>query len=265
MLSAPPFSVTIPCDTGILVRTGCYVNEALEKQLIEELTDFGIELSADQARTLVSYLTLVIEKNKVVNLTRITNPSEAVTLHLVDSLIPLASPMLHLSEKDHVLDMGTGAGFPGVPVAVVTQAQALLVDSVGKKTTAVQEFADTLGLKSIATRHARLEELAREIPCSQNAVFARAVAKTNVLLEYATPFLVKGGMLVVEKGRPEEEELRTASRAAKICGMRLVSRETFELPHEHGHREVLLYEKVKASQIKLPRRNGLARQQPLGE
>lgn len=241
------------------------MNEALEKQLIEELAVFGIELSADQARTLVSYLMLVIEKNKVVNLTRITNPAEAVTLHLVDSLIPLASSTFHIGEKDHVLDMGTGAGFPGVPVAVVTQAQALLVDSVGKKTTAVQEFADKLELQNVTTRHARLEELAREIPCTQNAVFARAVAKTNVLLEYATPFLAKGGLLVVEKGRPEEEELRAASQAAKICGMKLVSRETFELPRDLGHREVLLYEKVRTSQIKLPRRNGLARQQPLGE
>lgn len=241
------------------------MNEALEEQLIEELAVFGIELSPDQARTLVSYLMLVIEKNKVVNLTRITNPAEAVTLHLVDSLIPLASSALHIGEKEHVLDMGTGAGFPGVPVAVVTQAQALLIDSVGKKTTAVQEFADTLGLQNVGTRHARLEELAREIPCSQNAVFARAVAKTNVLLEYATPFLVKGGLLVVEKGRPEEEELRAASHAAKVCGMKLVSRETFELPRDLGHREVLLYEKVRTSQIKLPRRNGLARQQPLGE
>ena len=241
------------------------MNEAFEKQLIEELAVFGIELSADQARTLVSYLMLVIEKNKVVNLTRITNPAEAVTLHLVDSLIPLASSTFHIGEKDHVLDMGTGAGFPGVPVAVVTQAQALLVDSVGKKTTAVQEFADKLELQNVTTRHARLEELARESPCTQNAVFARAVAKTNVLLEYATPFLAKGGLLVVEKGRPEEEELRAASQAAKICGMKLVSRETFELPRDLGHREVLLYEKVRTSQIKLPRRNGLARQQPLGE
>ena len=217
------------------------MNEAFEKQLIEELAVFGIELSADQARTLVSYLMLVIEKNKVVNLTRITNPAEAATLHLVDSLIPLASSTFHIGEKDQVLDMGTGAGFPGVPVAVVTQAQSLLVDSVGKKTTAVQEFADKLGLQNVTTRHARLEELAREIPCSQNAVFARAVAKTNVLLEYATPFLAKGGLLVVEKGRPEEEELRVASQAAKICGMKLVSRETFELPRDLGHREVLLY------------------------
>ena len=79
------------------------MNEALEKQLIEELAVFGIELSVDQARTLVSYLMLVIEKNKVVNLTRITNPADAVTLHLVDSLIPLASSTFHIGEKDHVL------------------------------------------------------------------------------------------------------------------------------------------------------------------
>lgn len=245
-------------------QDGVTVDEHLVEQLIDELSQFGISLTQEQAQMLVSYLGLVIEKNKVVNLTRITNPSEAVTLHLVDSLLPLASNSLHVDESSKILDMGTGAGFPGVPVAVVTGAQALLVDSVRKKTDAVAEFVAALGLGNVSTRHFRLEELARELTSSQDVVFARAVARTNVLIEYATPFLSQNGVLVVEKGRPEDDEITEAEKAASLCGLSLVSRETFELPHDLGHREILIYKKVGKSKIKLPRRTGLAKSQPLG-
>lgn len=234
------------------------------EQLVSELAEYGIVITTEKADLLVSYLRLVIEKNKVVNLTRITDPEDAVTLHLVDSLLPLACERLNLGSDTHLLDMGTGAGFPGVPLAVVTEAQALLVDSVRKKVDAVSEFCQMLGLSKIHTRHARLEELACEIPCSQEYVFARAVARTNILLEYATPFLSMGGLLVVEKGRPEDEELEEADRAACVCGMRCVSRETFELPRDLGHREILVYKRIGKPQIKLPRNNGMARQKPLG-
>ena len=245
-------------------QDGVTVDEHLVEQLIDELSQFGISLTQEQAQMLVSYLGLVIEKNKVVNLTRITNPSEAVTLHLVDSLLPLASNSLHVDESSKILDMGTGAGFPGVPVAVVTGAQALLVDSVRKKTDAVAEFVAALGLGNVSTRHSRLEELARELTSSQDVVFARAVARTNVLIEYATPFLSQNGVLVVEKGRPEDDEITEAEKAASLCGLSLVSRETFELPYDLGHREILIYKKVGKSKIKLPRRTGLAKSQPLG-
>ena len=245
-------------------QDGVTVDEHLVEQLIDELSQFGISLTQEQAQMLVSYLGLVIEKNKVVNLTRITNPSEAITLHLVDSLLPLVSNSLHVDESSKILDMGTGAGFPGVPVAVVTGAQALLVDSVRKKTDAVAEFVAALGLGNVSTRHSRLEELARELTSSQDVVFARAVARTNVLIEYATPYLSQNGVLVVGKGRPEDDEITEAEKAAALCGLSLVSHETFELPHDLGHREILIYKKVGKSKIKLPRRTGLAKSQPLG-
>ena len=236
----------------------------LVQQLRDELAAYGIPCSEEQGGLLVSYLNLVIEKNKVVNLTRISDPVEAVTLHLVDSLLPLACEEVTIRPDDSFLDMGTGAGFPGVPVAVLTGAQALLVDSVGKKVAAVDEFAQQLGLTRVTTKHARLEDLARTIPNTQDYVFARAVAQTNVLIEYATPFLKQNGILVVEKGRPEGRELFEAERAAEICGLVPVSRETFELPRDLGHREILLYRRVSKSKIKLPRKVGMAKSNPLG-
>ncbi|MDO4429123.1 MAG: 16S rRNA (guanine(527)-N(7))-methyltransferase RsmG [Atopobiaceae bacterium] len=237
----------------------------LVQQLRDELVAYGIPCSEEQGGLLVSYLNLVIEKNKVVNLTRISDPVEAVTLHLVDSLLPLACEEVTIRPDDSFLDMGTGAGFPGAPVALLTGAQALLVDSVGKKVAAVDEFAQQLGLIRVTTKHARLEDLARTIPGTQDYVFARAVAQTNVLIEYATPFLKQNGILVVEKGRPEDRELFEAERAAEICGLVPVSRETFELPRDLGHREILLYRRVRKSRIKLPRKVGMAKSNPLGQ
>lgn len=234
------------------------------KHVTDELGSFGISCTEAQTRLLLKHLHLVIEKNKVMNLTRITDPSEAVTLHIVDSLLPLACPACGLSRSDRFLDMGTGAGFPGIPLGIMTGAHGMLVDSVSKKVTAVEEFLGTLGLTSLHARHARLEELAVSLGSSQDYVFARAVAQSNVLVEYATPFLKMNGFLVLEKGNPTEGECDAALRAADLCGLSLVSREGFELPHGLGHREIFFYQKVASPRIHLPRKNGMARRDPLG-
>lgn len=241
------------------------VDRALVDQLLSDLSGYGISLEREKAEVLVSYLELVIEKNKTLNLTRITNLEEAITLHLVDTLLPLACRELAVTSGSTLLDMGTGAGFPGVPLAVATGAQTLLVDSVGKKVASVAEFVGKLGIDNIRTEHGRLEDLARDLPGTQDVVIARAVAQTKVLIEYATPFLSSNGMLVVEKGRPEELELQEAEKTAEICGLKFVSRETFELPHSLGHREILFYLRVRRSSVKLPRQAGMAKKHPLVE
>lgn len=237
---------------------------ALEGQVVSELSGFCIRCSDEQAALLVRHLDLVIEKNKVVNLTRILDPVEAVTLHIVDSLLPLACPGLDMGSEDGFVDVGTGAGFPGIPLGILTGARGTLVDSVGKKVTAVNEFIDELGLERLVAVHSRVEELDSAERSSRQFVFARAVAQSNVLVEYAAPLLAMGGCAVLEKARPDDEELACADRAAEICGMRLVSRETFELPRGLGHREILIYKKVSKPRIKLPRRTGLAKHEPLG-
>lgn len=236
----------------------------LVTQVMSELGSFGIDCSEDKATKLVGHLELLIEKNKVVNLTRIVDPSSAVTLHVVDSLLPLACQDVRLEPTSTFLDIGTGGGFPGIPLGVMTGAHGLLVDSVGKKVKAVNEFISELGVDGLEARHTRVEELAHELPCSQDFVFARAVAQSNVLIEYATPLLRRDGLLVIQKALPEMEELACAERAAKLCGLSLVSRETFELRDGLGHREILMYRKTSKSKIKLPRRVGLATKEPLG-
>ncbi len=235
-----------------------------QEKLSGYFTEYGIQASNEQIQRLLKYLDLVIEKNKVVNLTRITNVEEALVLHILDSLLPLTLPEVSERLSKTYLDMGTGAGFPGIPIGLLSGSQGVLIDSVGKKISAVNEFCDELGLDKVHGEHGRLEELAVTHRGEFALVFARAVAQANVLVEYAAPFLAKNGILVLEKANPQMSEINASNKAAKICGLRMLEPVEFELPNNFGHRTILLYVKDGVSSIKLPRRTGLAKQSPLG-
>ena len=229
----------------------------------QALDETEIEVTEEQCELLARHLDLVLSYNERLNLTRITNPVEASYLHVADSLLLLSA--VGEAPRGMLLDMGTGAGFPGIPLAIVTGRKTVLVDSVRKKVTAVDEFVRELNLgRRVATEATRVEELARRRRGGFAVVTARAVAQSNVLVEYAAPLLCRGGRLVVAKARPTQEELDAADRAAKLCGMKHVSRETFELPGDRGHRETIVYERVGNPSIKLPRNTGMAQHHPLG-
>ena len=238
--------------------------EKLASQLSDLCEAAGLVVTHEQCCLMVNHLALVIEKNKVMNLTRILEPSEALVLHCLDSLLPLLFIGPEIGSQSVVFDLGTGAGFPGIPIGIVTGAKCTLLDSVGKKISAVNEFANELGLDRVNGVHARVEEFALKNREKYDFVFARAVAQSNVLVEYASPLLKVGGKLVLEKANPTIEEINAASRAAKICGMHFVSRETFDLPNNLGHREILIYRKTCKSSIQLPRKIGIAKSSPLG-
>lgn len=153
--------------------------------LIALLAEYGISCDERRASLLVRHLDLVIEKNKVMNLTRIIDASDALVLHIVDSLLPLACKDMKLSGSSSFVDMGTGAGFPGIPLGIMTDAHGTLIDSVGKKVSAVNEFIAALGLDNLVVEHGRLEDLACSLRGTQDYVFARALARTNILIEYA--------------------------------------------------------------------------------
>lgn len=241
------------------------LSEQTQAETLQELLkDYGIDCTEEQSLLLAHHLALVIEKNKVLNLTRIVDVDEALVLHVLDSLLLLACSDVTMDPSTRFVDMGTGAGFPGIPLGVLTGAQGVLVDSVGKKVTAVNEFIKELGLKNLVAEHSRVEDLALRMRGTQDYVVARALARTNILIEYAAPFLKMGGSLLVAKARPDEDELKEAQQAAKICGLSHASHETFELPHSLGHREILIYKRVGKPTIRLPRKPGTAKREPLG-
>ncbi len=232
--------------------------------LLEELGKLSIPCTDEQAALLCKHLELVIEKNRETNLTRIDTVEDGIYLHIIDSVICLAS-LDKLASHKRILDLGTGGGFPGIPLAVMLDAEVVLLDSVNKKIRAIEAFVTALDLSSRCSAVcARSEELAARSPNSFDIVVARAVAQTNTLIEYAAPLLVSNGTLCVWKAHIADDELLAAKNAAEICGMRIVSRGTYELPHGYGHREIIFIEKVGEPSIPLPRRNGMAVKRPLG-
>lgn len=233
-----------------------YVNS-----LIRDAEEVGVDLTDEMAAKLVAHLDLVIEKNKQLNLTRIEDEVTALRLHIVDSLSVV--PEVTLSPDGPLCDLGTGAGFPGIPVAIVTGRECLLVESVKKKANAVSEFVEHLELDGVTVFPGRAEELALQSAGVFACCVARALTSLPSLLELASPLLMSGGRLIAMKARPDETELEAARTAASLVGMEAVGTRRFTLPGGDDVRTFFVYEKKGASRIPLPRRSGMAQRQPL--
>ena len=240
---------------------------AESQRLVELCSQAGIDVDQAVSRRLIRYLDLVLEKNKVLNLTAVREWDKALVLHLVDSLTLLEEfDKQPQGLKNRLfLDMGCGAGFPGIPLALARpERHGMLCDSVKKKIKAVDEFIAALGLgEQLQTSSERLETLGMTHRRSCWCVVARAVGSLPVLIEYATPILSRRGRLVVSKGVPEESELEAGLEAAELCGLELMSQRLFDLPQGYGQRTVLTYEKVAEPTVALPRAVGAAHKQPL--
>ncbi|MBE6469015.1 MAG: 16S rRNA (guanine(527)-N(7))-methyltransferase RsmG [Coriobacteriaceae bacterium] len=222
--------------------------------------DLSFEVPEAELRTCVEHLMYVLQVNEYINLTSITDLEDALVLHVLDSLTLL--PYIS-SECECALDMGSGPGFPGVPLAVCTPLSWSLLDSVGKKMRVVEAICKRLGISSVQTHHDRIESFGKQFKQQFELVVARALAPLPILLEYARPLLKQDGCLLVSKGAPSDEEMASADAVSRMLGYKLEIDESFDLPNEYGHRNILRYRVVRPSQVKLPRAMGLARKQPL--
>lgn len=221
-----------------------------------------LNISKDQRSLLDRHLELVIEANKISNLTRITDWNQGQLLHVEDSLVGL--PEVNDAPQGRYADLGTGGGFPGIPLAIVTRRDTLLVDSVGKKTKALDSIISDLGLSGrVETYTGRAEDLAVELPGFFSVITARALSSLPSLVELASPLLGRGGRLVCYKGRPDDDEVDRAKSLEKKLGMALVSRRDVVLSDDETHRSIFVFEKVRKQKIKLPRRVGMAQRHPL--
>lgn len=208
------------------------------------------------------YLEKVLEANKITNVTRITDADAARILHIEDSLVGL--PEVQDAPEGLLGDLGSGGGFPGVPLALATGRPTVLVDSVGKKMALVRSLLEEMGLdEQIETSSERIEDLGRFRSGEFSVVTARALSKLVSLLELAAPLLKMGGRLVCYKAKVSEEELDDALRIEELVGMKLVSRRETVLSDGETTRTILVFEKVSRPKLKLPRRVGLAQKQPL--
>ena len=205
------------------------------------------------------HLELVIEANKTTNITRISTWEEGMLLHVEDSLVGL--PEVMDAPAGRMADIGSGAGYPGIPLAIESGRQTLLADSVGKKTAILSSMVETLGLENVEVYTGRIEDLAREKPAAFTVVTARALAQLSILMELASPMLQEGGRLVCYKANVSDEELQHALSLQEQLGMKHVSDRTVTLGD--NSRRIICFEKTGRPKIKLPRKVGMAQKRPL--
>lgn len=236
-------------------------------RMLENLSEqYSLGFSQHQLLLVMHHLYLMYQKNAFINLTSIRTMPDGLILHSLDSLLfaKVIDEYIALDSYALALDMGTGGGFPGIPLAAVSNFNVELLDSVGKKVNACNEFVEEMGLEDrVHASHARLEEFVKETGRVFDIVTARALAKLDALIEYAEPYVKRGGYLFFGKANPDAQEIRDAKMVAKICGFEIVSRETFELPENFGHREIVVLRKISKSKVRLPRKNGEAKNNPL--
>lgn len=220
-------------------------------------------MAEDQTMSLMQrYLDSILEANKVTNLTRITDGKQARLLHIEDSLVGL--PEVNEAPTGLYGDLGSGGGFPGVPLALATGRKTLLVDSVKKKMAIVQSALDDLSLsEQISTSSERIEDLPLEYKEKFAVLTARALSKLVSLIELASPLLKKSGRLVCYKAQLSSEELEEALAVQDLVGMKMISQREICLSDGETTRTIVVFEKIGKSRIKLPRRIGLAQKQPL--
>lgn len=206
----------------------------------------------------------LLDWNIRVNLTAITDPTEVLLKHFLDSLSLLE---VYGVERARVLDIGAGAGFPGLPLKIARpQWEVVLLEATGKKVNFQRHMIETLGLQHIEALHGRAEELAHKLAyrATFDLVTARAVAALPVLLEYAAPFCRVGGQLLLPKKGELAEELEQGKRAARVLGLAFKADLPATLPGLQDGRRILVWEQAKRCPAQYPRSGAVIAKKPLG-
>lgn len=234
-------------------------------KFVSYLKKWKIELNETQVQQFIQYYELLIEKNKVMNLTGITEWEEVVKKHFVDSLALVKAVDLNGNYK--ILDLGTGAGFPGVPLKIAfPNLKIVLLDSLNKRIKFLQEVIETIGLKGIEAYHGRAEEFAKkeEFRESFDYVVSRAVANLATLSEYCIPYVKINGKFIPYKSGEIMEELEQSKKAIQILGGSLLEVKEFLLPDSDIGRSLVIIDKVQSTKKKYPRMGGKPSKEPLG-
>ena len=219
----------------------------------------NIKLDNSKVEILLKYLRLLTEKNKVMNLTAIRDEKEILEKHFIDSLL-LSELFLHTDKK--IIDIGTGAGFPGLVLAVAfPEKDFLLVDSVRKKISFIDEAAENLGLTNVKTSYERAEDLVTKSRSSFDLGLCRGVANLRIILEYMIPFLKVNGRFLPQK--LNENELSESENALKTLNSKILKIHKFRLPESNDERIIIEIQKLKEINSRYPRKTGIPAKKPL--
>lgn len=230
------------------------------------LEELNITLTDEQIEQFLQYYEMLVEKNKVMNLTGITEYEEVIQKHFLDSLSLIRVIPDIASQKLTVIDLGTGAGFPGIPLKIAfPELDITLMDSLNKRILFLQKVIDALGLKKVSAVHGRAEEMASNATHRQqyDLCVSRAVSNLAVLTEYCLPFVKKGGLFVSYKSADSDAEIQEGKKAISILGGKLTSVDKFQLPDSDLRRALVCIKKVKDTPKKYPRKAGTPAKLPL--
>ena len=236
--------------------------EDFKKELVEKLLKINIQIQNEQIEQLYNYMNLLIEWNEKINLTAITEPNEIILKHFVDSL----TISKYINKNEKIADIGTGAGFPGIPLKILNpDNDIVLIDSLNKRINFLNEVIKSNNLNKIQAIHARAEEIGHNnnYRGQFDVVTSRAVAKLNVLLEYMLPLVKIGGKCICLKGPNIEQEIDEAKNALDILGGKITKIEEITLPDSDNKRTIIEILSVKHSPNKYPRKAGTPTNSPL--
>lgn len=236
--------------------------EIFVEKIIENSKKINIDINETEANKFYEYTQLLLEWNNKINLTAITEENDIILKHYIDSLT--TSELIKDSKT--IMDIGTGAGFPGIPLKIVNEEKEfVLVDSLNKRIKFLEEVKEKLELKNLELIHSRVEDLAKNKKYRENmdVVISRAVANTRVLVEYMLPFVRLNGLCICMKGPNVKNEIEDAKKAIEVLGGKIIEVKKIELENENIERNILIIKKVKNTPNKFPRKAGVPTKYPL--
>lgn len=233
-------------------------------QFVKDAESLGVNLTDSQVQQFLVYYEMLVEWNGVMNLTAITNYDDVMKKHFIDSISLVKS--YDVSQDKTVIDVGTGAGFPGLALKIAfPNLKITLLDSLNKRIQFLNEVIKKLNLSGVETIHGRAEDFARPEKLREqfDLCVSRAVANLSVLSEYCLPFVKVGGQFISYKSEKILEEMDGAERAISLLGGRVKNQVEFRLPDSDIYRNLFVIEKIKNTPQKYPRKAGLPSKEPL--
>ena len=229
-----------------------------------EMDPLGVSVTDGQIEQMTDFFQMLVEKNRVMNLTAITDPEDALVRHFLDSLMLVR--VIDPDKTDSLIDVGTGAGFPGIPLKIVFPSlKTVLLDSLDKRIRFLNDVIEALGLTDTEAVHARAEDAGRDLLLREqfDLAVSRAVSSLPVLTEYCMPFVRIGGSFVSYKSDQVEEELQAAKKAVYLTGGKTAKTDCFRLPGSDIGRSLIRIDKIRSTPSVYPRKAGIPSKKPL--
>ena len=238
------------------------MNEEFKNKIIELSNKIGVKINEKEVQKFYDYMNLLLEWNEKINLTAITEMNDVILKHFVDSMTILK----YVEDNKKVVDVGTGAGFPGIPIAIMNDnVDITLLDSLNKRLLFLKEVIDKLNLKNVNTVHGRAEDFGQDKSTREkyDIAVSRAVANMSTLSEYLIPTVKTGGICICMKGAEIEQELEDAKKAIKEFGGKIERIEKFVLPNSDMERNIIIIRKEKQTPNRYPRKAGTPAKEPI--